>query len=127
MKQLILYGVGAACVVCLLAYLGATKSLGAHPFWAVNVAFYGAVPGILLAVGLAYVTRLALYFAIFDLSLSAGVAWWGKRMFVATSGDDAFAGQMWFFGWIAVCACAVAVLALLTHKFTNRAARWNAD
>jgi hypothetical protein len=123
MKLLILYGLIAACLVCLLAYLGMTQALGAHPWWAFDVALYGAVPGILLAVGLAYVTRFALFFAAFDLALSGAIVWWGKRMFVVANGDNALAGQMWFFGWIAVCACAVAVIALLVQKIKSDAAQ----
>lgn len=127
MKSLILYGVGAACVVAVLAKFGVTNTFGAHPFWAFDVALYGAVPGILLAVFLYRVTRFARYFAIFDLALSGAVVWFGKRAFVASSGDDALGGQMWFFGWIAVCACCVAVIALWMHRVANRAARGSAD
>jgi hypothetical protein len=122
MKLLILYGLLAACLVCLLAYFGATQALGAHPWWAFDVALYGVVPGIVLSVGLASVTRFAVFFAAFDLALSGAIVWWGKRMFVAASGDNALAGQMWFFGWIAVCACAVAVIALLVQKIKSGAA-----
>ncbi len=119
MKNLVIYGLLAACVVCLMAYFGVTNALGAHPFWSFKVALFGAVPGILLALGLAWLTRFALWFATLDLAISGAVAWWGKRMFVATSGDDALAGQMWFFGWIAVCACAVAVLALAARALRS--------
>jgi hypothetical protein len=90
--------------------------LGAHPRWAFDVAFYGAVPGVLLAVLLFLTSRFAVYFATFDLALAGIVTWYGKRAFVATSGDDVLGGQMWFFGWIAICACAVAVMALLTRR-----------
>ena len=120
MKTLILDAIAAACAVCLLANFDVTQFLGAHPVWSVNVAYYGAVPGIVLAVGLAYLTRFALYFAVLDLSLSAGIVWWGKRMFVASNGENTLGGQMWFLGWIAVCACVVAVLALLAQKVLNR-------
>jgi hypothetical protein len=123
MKTLILYGLIAACLVCLLAYFGVTQALGAHPWWAFDIALYGAVPGIVLAVGLASVTRFAVFFAAFDLALSGAIVWWGKQMFVAASGDNALAGQMWFFGWIAVCACAVAVIALLVQKIKSNAAQ----
>ena len=123
MKTLILYGLIAACLVCLLAYFGVTQALGAHPWWAFDIALYGAVPGIVLAFGLASVTRFAVFFAAFDLALSGVIVWWGKRMFVAASGDNAVAGQMWFFGWIAVCACAVAVIALLVQKIKSNAAQ----
>lgn len=116
MSKLVIYASIAAGAVCLMAYLGVSQSLGAHPFWSVKVALYGAIPGALLALGLAWLTRFAVYFAVLDLSLAAVVAWWGKRIFVTSSGDNALGGQMWFFGWIAVCACAVAVLALLARR-----------
>ena len=116
MKTLILAAIGAACLVCVLAYSGAAQSLGAHPWWAFEVSLYGAVPGILLAVVLSFVSRFAVVFAFADLVLAGFVAWWGKRGFAASSGDDALAGQLWFFGWIAVCACAVALIALVVAR-----------
>jgi len=101
--------------------------LGAHPRWAFDVALYGAVLGGALALSLSYITRFAVFFAVFDLALSGAIVWWGKRMFVVASADDALAGQMWFFGWIAVCACAVAVFALLVHKIISDVAQSPVD
>ena len=112
-------GIGAMVV---LALAGVPALLGAHPVWAVGVAVYGVVPGLLLADFLRRVTRFALWFALLDLCLAYGVAAYGKARFVASRGDDAFAGQLWFLGWIAVCACAVAVVMLVVMRLSGKPA-----
>lgn len=99
--------------MCLLAYFRMTQALGARPRWAFDIALYGAVSGVALALALSYIAR----FAVFDLALSGAIVWWGKRIFVVASGDDALAGQMWFFGWIVFCACAVA---LYSHCWSTK-------
>jgi len=121
MKQVLMFAALAAVVVLVAAYFGATQALGAHPWWAFDVALYGVVPGLVLTVVLSKLPRAGVYWAMFDLAVSAGLVWWGKRGFVASSGDDSFAGSVWFFGWIAVCACAVAVLALTALRVRGRA------
>ena len=119
MKQLILLSLAAACVVLLLAYFDVTKMLGAHPRWAVDVAVYGVVPGIVLAVVLSFVGRFALLAAVGDLIISGAIVWYGKRTFAESFGESVLGGQMWFFGWIAVCACTVAVIALGLRRLAN--------
>ena len=55
------------------------------------------------------------------------VVWYGKRACVASRDEGAFGGHMWFLGWIAVCACAVALIASLLHRAANALAQSNAD
>ena len=116
MKQTILMAIAAACAVCLLANFGVTQALGAHPWWAEKVAYIGAGAGILLAIGMSYFGKWALPAAIGDLTVSAIITWQGKRMFAASSGDSALGGVMWYYGWIAVCAFTVVVVAFLLRR-----------
>lgn len=119
MKKTVLLAIGAACVVCLLANFGVTKSLGAHPWWAEKVGYIGAGVGILLTVGLSYLGKWALPAAVGDLAASAFITWQGKRMFAASSGDDALGGIMWYYGWIAVCAFTVVIIALALRRLAD--------
>ena len=51
-----------ATIVIALAWLGVSRSLGAHPWWAPSdVALYGAIPGILLALGLSRLATGGIY------------------------------------------------------------------
>lgn len=119
MRQLILFAIAGACVVSLLANFGVTTSLGAHPWWAQQVAYYGAGAGIFLAAAMSYFGRWALPAALGDFTASAVITWQGKRMFAASSGEDALGGAMWYYGWIAVCAFAVVIFALVLRRRTN--------
>ncbi len=123
MKRVFGLSIVGALIIVGLATAGVTQALGAHPRWAFDVAVYGAVPGVLLALGLSRAGRFGPVIAASDLILAGGVVWWGKRAFVASSGDDAFAGYLWFYGWIAVCACSVAVLALAADRLFRRVRR----
>lgn len=93
-----------AILVALALALGLTGlavHLGAHPFWADTVVWIGAALGLVAALlsermrpslglgGFALVTALAVW---------AAVA--GKARFVASYAEDAFAGRLWYFGWI---------------------------
>lgn len=77
--------------------------LGAHPWWSGKAVLIGAPIGF----GLAYLAtfllsarlRIGLFFIATAVALWA--AYSGKMTFVASFGDDAFAGRIWFFGWIA--------------------------
>lgn len=98
-----------------LAYItGVTQTLGAHPWWADKVIWFGLGLGLLLAAilwGLKLSTPLRLT-GLTVLGLAAlGVAFSGKSRFAASYAEDAFAGQMWYFGWMATCTFALAILA----------------
>lgn len=103
-------GVSAAVAMYLV---GAPLLLGAHPFWAVKVIWIGAAIGLLVSLALWRLPRLAgLSVAGLASIASFGAAHIGKTRFAASYAEDALAGQMWYFGWIATCACIVALAAV---------------
>lgn len=100
----------AGLIAASAAYLLALPlQLGAHPFWADQVLLYGAAIGALLALlslRLPYALRVIGFVVLTGAAFA--VAHIGKTRFAASFAEDALAGQMWFFGWHAVCASAVA-------------------
>ena len=99
----------------LLAYaLGLTLALGAHPWWADKIILLGLGLGLLLSV-LLWSLRLSKAVRLVILTvLSLGAyatAYTGKSRFAASYAEDAVAGQMWYFGWIATCTFVLALLA----------------
>lgn len=95
---------------------GITATLGAHPYWATKVIWIGCAAGL----GLAWLggrTRLpqgsTLTLSLLLMAVAFLLARAGKEGFAASYGEDAVAGQIWFFGWIATCAFAAAALATL--------------
>ncbi len=99
-------GVLAAAVAW---YFELSRQFGAHPFWAEQVIFWGAPIGIGLAVicaPLQYAIRTGSI--LFLAGVAYAVAHVGKMRFAASYAEDAFAGQMWFFGWHATIAFLVA-------------------
>ena len=106
----------APALVAAVAYaLNVPLALGAHPWWSQSVILIGLPVGIALAAMLGGLTRLPL---VARLVLTAGlaglsfaVATVGKARFAASYAEDVFGGQMWYFGWIATCALAIAVIA----------------
>jgi hypothetical protein len=107
----------SAIVAVAIAAVGAyfwnlTQALGAHPFWAEKVLFIGAPIGLIVGLTFSripYVVSIAVLLAATIISF--GVAHWGKTQFAASYAEDAFAGQMWYFGWFAVCITATSLLA----------------
>lgn len=104
----------AALVVIICANAGLAEALGAHPFWAVRVAWVGVPIGLILAigakrVGLAWVMRILGF--LICLAGAYAVASFGKERFAASFAEDTFAGRMWYFGWIAVTGFAAALVA----------------
>jgi hypothetical protein len=91
-----------------------TLALGAHPWWATQVIWLGLGLGILLGVILWSLrfSRTTRLLSLVGLTLAAfATAHTGKARFAASYAEDALAGQMWYFGWIATCSFALAVLA----------------
>ena len=88
-----------------LGWLGAFQTLGAHPWWALKVALIGAPIGVVLG---ALLSRLALLPSVIVglvlLALFYGTAYFGKTQFAASYAEDAFAGKLWYFGWIGTAA-----------------------
>ncbi|WP_424975262.1 hypothetical protein [Dinoroseobacter sp. S124A] len=110
--------IGTALAVALLALanqIGLPRTLGAHPFWATQVLWIGAPLGLVLAL-LATLRARPGIGALAGLALS-GAAFWaatqGRIAFAASYAEDALAGQMWYFGWIALTAGAALTLATL--------------
>jgi hypothetical protein len=104
----------AALVVAAAAALGLFTAFGAHPWWAARVGWTGAGIGALLvlalhAVGVRPAGRTLL--AALALAEAAWIAWTGKARFAASYAEDALAGRMWHFGWIAIAASATLLLA----------------
>lgn len=95
---------------------GLPQTLGAHPWWATRVIWIGLPIGLVLAglAGVAYSGRFARVAAFALLTLAAiATTYIGKTRFAASYAEDAVAGQMWYFGWIAICALTAATLASL--------------
>ncbi len=94
--------------------LNLPQSYGAHPWWSGTVILIGVPVGLLVALAL---TRLSIpkpakmvLVALATLS-AMGIASTGKARFAASYAEDTFGGQMWYFGWIAICAFAAALIA----------------
>lgn len=91
-----------------------TQTLGAHPWWAVRVIWIGVCLGLLISAMLwglrvPYLIRLS---GLIPLTLAAiAITYTGKIRFAASFAEDTLAGQMWYFGWMAICTFALAVMA----------------
>jgi len=96
-----------AALVMALAWSGVPLALGAHPFWAVKVGYFGVGAGLLAVALLAAIglrARMLGVMGLLSMIVAGAIASEGKARFAASYGDDLVAGRMWFFGWIAICA-----------------------
>ena len=115
----------APLALALLAYvLNLTQTLGAHPWWSVTVLLIGVPIGVVLGAGLgmAGLSRIAgLALTGAATALAFGAAHFGKTRFAASFAEDQLAGQVWYFGWIATCglAAALVVMALWPQRRGN--------
>jgi hypothetical protein len=93
--------------------------LGAHPFWADQVILWGAPIGVILGL---IAVRLSFRASIIGFVALTGIAYLtahtGKSRFAASYAEDAFGGQMWFFGWHGVFVFAVAAIVVAATKLT---------
>ena len=106
----------AALVVILAANSGLTETLGAHPFWAISVAWIGVPIGLVLALtsktlGVAWLLRVA--FFLLCVVAAYALAALGKERFAASYAEDRLAGQMWYFGWVASTCAGTALIAAI--------------
>ena len=111
----------AAFVVIVAAHWGASRALGAHPFWSLKIAWIGVPIGLVIAIlvrRVSWLKRLA--GAAICLGIAAAVAHYGRLQFAASFAEDRLAGQFWFFGWIAV---AIFLTALIASALTPGASR----
>ena len=109
----------AALLVILAAFSGLSQTLGAHPFWATQIALIGAPAGAVLAIILRFATRFqwtSAFAALVLTGLALAMATMGKTRFAASYAEDVQAGQLWYFGWIAVALFATTTLALMWPK-----------
>ncbi len=110
----------ASVFVTIALYIfSVPKSLGAHPWWAENVIFYGAPIGMLIGLVVAFIRpRSALVsIAFFILTLLAfWVAKSGGTAFAASFAEDQAAGQRWFYGWIATIAALLAAVSYTSKR-----------
>ena len=104
----------------LAVLLTLPQTLGAHPQWAITVILIGTPIGIILANALnaakfAQPLRIATGAA---LTIAAFLtARYGRTEFGASFAEDQFAGQLWYFGWIATCAgVALTLASLALHR-----------
>jgi hypothetical protein len=87
--------------------LNLAARLGAHPWWADQVILIGGSVGLVLAVVVSRWAGLKLAGLAAVLSLLAfRVATTGKERFAVSFAEDAVAGKLWHFGWIATCGLA---------------------
>lgn len=115
----ILLGLLASVFVVSAAFLGLSLALGAHPFWTTSIAVIGAPVGAVLGIVLRYGSWSGALPALVGGVLTAvayGTAHLGKTRFAASFAEDAVAGQMWYFGWIATAAFAALTLTLLPRR-----------
>ena len=104
----------ASALVLIAAYYGTSKSLGAHPFWSVKVAWNGAPIGLAAAFllrSMAWTRRLGL--TLIALIFSATAAHQGRLIFAASYAENHLAGLFWYYGWIAVAASSAALISVI--------------
>lgn len=89
------------------------KALGVHPWWSQQVLTTGALIGLALgvAVNRAFKGRaIALLSLLVGTAMGFAMAKYGQTQFAASYAEDAFAGQLWYFGWHATCALGFATI-----------------
>lgn len=104
----------AALLVITAANYGLSRSWGAHPFWAVSIAWTGVPIGLALAFfarSLSWGRRIAIFMTL--LAGAGFAAHWGRLRFAASFAEDRLAGQFWYFGWIAVAVFSAALFAAI--------------
>ena len=110
----------ASAVMVLLALTEATKSLGAHPWWAVMVIWRGLPIGLALAFaasfsGVSKPVRAVIFGAV--MIVAAFVSSHYHTRFVAAENADAFwPGRIWFYGWITMMATLPALITTLLQR-----------
>lgn len=109
----------AVTTTLVLAYLGVTQQIGAHPIWALQTAWIGAGVGVAVA-GLAYWRRIPRTPAAIALAVACcaalGLAVYGKSAFAASFGEDRSAGAFWYYGWIGTAAVFTAAVTTLLRR-----------
>lgn len=116
-KSRVALAIAAALVApVLLAYSGVTVQLGAHPRWAASSAWIGVATGASAALILAlfrFHRGWAIMIAMLATALAGATAYFGKDAFVSSYAANAFAGRLWYYGWIGVAAGTAGLMALV--------------
>lgn len=112
---------GGLLGIFVLYATGAPLALGAHPLWAVQVIWIGGTLG--CGLGILAASRPSWTARVIGLALTLGgysAAMIGKMRFAASYAEDALAGQMWYFGWIAACTgCTLLLASIVTLHRRN--------
>ncbi len=107
----------AALLMASLIALDVARPLGAHPWWSQKTLLIGTPIGLILATLAGLRLRpvpLTVSLAI-TTALAFATAKYGQTQFAASYAEDALAGKLWYFGWIAT---GVTLAATLTAAFT---------
>ena len=108
-------GLAAAAVAYFFAL---PLKFGAHPFWSDQVVYWGAPIGVVVGLAATRFSDRAAFIGLVVLALASyAIAVYGKARFAASYAEDAFGGQMWFFGWHAVVIFAIAAIVVAATKF----------
>ena len=104
----------AAALGLVAAVIDLPKTFGAHPWWSGQVAWVGAIVGVIIA-SLAMALRVSRIIWIIAMVLLIAAIFavaYGKAQFAASYAEDAFAGRLWYFGWFDIVGGAVVATAL---------------
>ena len=106
----------AGGITVIAAHYGVPKSLGAHPFWAISIAWTGAPIGVVLAFAFRalkwrWTTRILIFMVL--LTVADTAAHQGRLAFAASFAENTLAGHFWYVGWIATAASAAGLIASL--------------
>lgn len=115
LSNLLAFAIAAALVV-FAGNLGLWLELGAHPFWAEQVGWLGVLPAAAFWVLTFRLGTKGLWLAVPALGIAAASAYFGKAEFAASYAENALAGRFWYFGWIAVTAAVIWVLAITSQR-----------
>ena len=107
--------------------LGIANTLGAHPFWAPKVTYIGIALGIAITILTLIVSnrigRNSMWvpagFFVITIVVAAVTLLYGKAEFAASYAENAFAGRVWYIGFMALIAGAFVTVAALWQTLTE--------
>lgn len=111
---------GAALITIAIAYAGFPRYLGAHPWWAHSTAAIGAGAGIvatLLLRATSLSSSVRMLVALLFLAAALYAAIWGGTTFAESYAENALAGRVWYFGWIASATASTLVLSQVAQAW----------
>jgi len=101
-----------AIAFVVLERLGMFLALGAHPFWSSKATYIGIIAGTLITLCVAFLDRrapitaakLLIGIVLTTAAIAAITLLYGKAEFAASYAENAFAGRVWYFGFMAMIA-----------------------